>query len=593
LKLVKNTIGHLLLDRVQKTPQSKAVGFIQNSKIVSFSFLQYKELVESISLALVKKGIINQDKVCILSQTRIEWNLLDLATLCAGAITVPIYHTYNSDEIAHIINHSDAKMVIVENEEQFLKVFNTIEKLPQLKFIISIEELSTEIKSKVPSHIFYFSYKDFMMTGQEEMVSNPDLFEIKIMSLHDDNIATIIYTSGTTGNPKGAVIKQGALLKMLSNIKSFSGSALNSNDRNLVFLPLSHVLGRCDSLLSLTFGCESIYAESIDKLLDNISITKPSFMIAVPRIFEKIYEKVQLDLLKSNQLKQGIFHWAMNAANTYFEKKDQNRTPTTNEMIQHNIARKIIFKKVYEKFGGNIRYFISGGAPLSREITQFLRNSNLSLIEGYGLTETIAPCILNPFGKQKPGTVGMPIGDVEVKFGDDSEILIKSQALFDHYYRSGEETKLALDHEGWFFTGDIGHFDSDGYLIITDRKKDIIITSGGKNIAPQKIEGTLKLQSIIDQCIVVGDKKKYLTALIALDPVNLARYLNKDSGVIKEIKECIESFNSNTSSFETIKKFEIIPISLTIENYLTPSLKVKKKKLIQDYSLLIDAMYRD
>jgi long-chain acyl-CoA synthetase len=593
LKLVKNTIGHLLLYRIEQTPHKKAVGFIRNSRIVTFSFQQYKSQVEALSLALIKKGIINQDKVCILSHTRIEWNLFDLAILCSGAITVPIYPTYDTEDISYILKHSQAKMVILENEEQFLKTFKTLELLPDLKFIISIEELSEEVKSKIPSHIFYFSYEKFNSTGKDEMISNPDLFEIKIKSLHDDNIATIIYTSGTTGKPKGAVIRQGALLKMLSNIRSFSQTALNSRDRNLIFLPLSHVLGRCDSFLSLTFGCESIYAESIDKLLQNISMAKPTFMIAVPRIFEKFYEKIQQDLENSNQLKQGLFRWAMNAANKYHEKIDQNKTPSANEIFQYNIAKSLVFHKVYEKFGGKVRFFISGGAPLSKKITQFLRNSDLSLVEGYGLTETIAPCVLNPFNRQKPGTVGKPIGDVEISFGDDSEILIRSAALFDHYFRSEEATKMAKNAAGWFSTGDIGHFDSEGYLVITDRKKDIIITSGGKNIAPQKIEELLKLSSKIEHCVIIGDKRKFLSALIGLNQSHLEKFLNNKSEVTDIIKEIVSSINTQLSSFETIKRFEIIPITLTIDNYLTPSLKVKKKKLIFDFSDLIDAMYRD
>ena len=593
MKLVKNTIGHLLLDRLSKTPHSKAVGFFKESKVEEMSFTQYKVEIEKLSLALIKKGVIRQDKICILSQTRIEWNLLDLAVLCSGAVTVPIYQTYTSNEVLFILNHCEAKMVIVENDEQFLKICDKIDILPHLKFIISIEELNKDLLQKLPSNIFFFTLQQFQDIGKEEVISNPDLFELKVNAQHDDNIATIVYTSGTTGNPKGAVIRHGALLRMLTNINSFAQGSLNKNDTNLIFLPLAHVLGRCDSLLNLTFGCKSIYAESIDQLLPNIAIVRPTFMIAVPRIFEKIFEKVKLDLDRSNKLKKGLFNWGMATANTYFQKIDDNRTPTPSEIVQFNIAKNLIFKKVYERFGGRIRYFISGGAPLAKEITQFLRNSGLVLVEGYGLTETIAPCILNPFDRQKAGTVGKPIGDVEVSFDEDSEILIRSEALFDHYLKSQEETSEVLAPDGWFKTGDIGSFDSDGYLKITGRKKDIIITSGGKNVAPQKIENILKLETIIEHCCVVGDSRKYLTALIALNENNLREFRENPSQIAETIRETIKVTNKGLAQFETIKAFRVLPAHLTTDNYLTPSLKLKKKKLISDYEDLIDSMYDD
>ena len=593
MKLVKNTIGHLLLDRLKKTPNKKAIGFVSDGKITNFSFLEYKKKIEALSLAMLKKGIINQDKVCLLSQTRIEWNYCDLSILCAGAITVPIYHTYSSDEVFYILSHSGAKMIIVENNLQFKKLLPIIDQLPDLKFIIAMDKIKSSLSQKISSHIEFYQYSDFYDYGVQELISNPDTFEIKINSLHDDNIATIIYTSGTTGEPKGAVITQGSLTKMLSNIKSFTNCALSENDTNLSFLPLSHVLGRCDSLLNLTFGCETIYAESMENLLENIALVKPTFMIAVPRIFEKIYEKVQADLSAANPLKKGIFDWAMNASNTYFEKIENNKTPTAKDIIQFNLSKKLVTNKIYEKFGGKIRYFISGGAPLSEEIIKFLRNSSLTLIEGYGLTETIAPCVLNPFERQKPGTVGKPIGDVEIRFALDGEILVRSKALFSYYLNNEKETALSMDKEGWFHTGDIGSFDSDGYLLITDRKKDIIITSGGKNIAPQKIEGLLKISPIVDQCVIVGDKQKYLTALISLNDENLTRYLDDQSQVSEIIQTDIDLINSKLAPFETIKRFSVLPVELTTDNYLTPSLKVKKKLILKDFKNQIDTMYND
>ena len=576
------------MERVRRTPHNKAIGFIKGESIESLSFQDYKRKIEELTLAIIKIGIKEQDKICILSNTRAEWNFWDLSVMCSGGVTVPIYHTYNSHEVEYIINHSEAKLVVVEDLNQFKKIIKNIKHLPHLEFIISIEKLDSGVTSKIPSHIKFHQYEDFYKIGISELIENPDLFEIRIKSLHDNNIATIIYTSGTTGKPKGALITQGAFVKMLSNIKKFSNDSLSSSDRSLTFLPLSHVLGRCDSLLNITFGSQSVYAESIDKILNNMQLVQPTFMIAVPRIFEKIFERVQRDLDDSSFIKKSLFNWAMDVCNHYFENIQNDQTPSSKNIFQYQIARKLVTDKIYNKFGGKIRYFLSGGAPLSSEIIRFLRNSNLTLIEGYGLTETIAPCVLNTFGKQKIGTVGKPIGDVEIKFAKDGEILIRTKAMLTGYYKNLEETKKSIDVDGWFYSGDIGVFDDEGYLKITDRKKDIIITSGGKNIAPQKIEGMFKQHLPIEHCILIGDKKKYLTALISISD-----NFKNDLKTTEIIEEVVNTVNLKLPQFEKIKKFKILPVKISTDNYLTPSLKLKKKAIQNDYIELINSMYED
>ena len=597
VKLVKNTIGHLLLYRVKSDPSNFAIGTIQDGLIQKTTFEQYKKMIEGISLALAKNGLMPQDKVGILSETRIEWNVFDLATMTSGGVTVPIYHTYRPEEVKFILLQTQTKILAVEDESQLLKVSEIIGELPDLKTIITFEKITTELISKFDDSINIVSFKDLTELGVQELISNPDVFDTKIMETHENNIATIVYTSGTTGEPKGAVISHGALVAMLSNIKSFAKASLTKNDISLVFLPLSHVLGRCDSLLNLNFGCLTVYAESIDRLLGNISLVRPTFMIAVPRIFEKIYEKVQKDLESSGIVKRSLFNWAMDCTNNYYAKIEKDKTPDTLEIIQFNLAKKLVTDKIYQKFGGRIRYFISGGAPISKEIISFLRNSGLTLIEGYGLTETIAPCVLNPFEKQRGGTVGKPVGDVEVKFLEDGEILIRSKALFREYYLNPEETEKSLDAEGWFKTGDLGSFDDNGYLEITGRKKDIIITSGGKNIAPQKIENILKLCSSINQVIVVGDKQKYLGALITVDKAsfNIEKWSEitkeKEKEVTDFIQNAIDNMNESLANYETIKRFKLLKMELTTDNYLTPSLKVKKKLMIKDFSEDINSMY--
>lgn len=605
LNLKKKTIGDLLLYRHEKSKHDKAIGWIEDDSLKFVNYDQYKFYIESLALAFKKQGIKRQDKVCILASTCKEWNFFDMALLSMGVAVVPIYHTYTASEAAFIMNHSEAQTIIVDSVEQMKKVLEVIQDCKNLKHIISIETLDLKLIESVPKSIHYFDYLDFFNSGKEEVAQNPDLFERLIEETPENDIASIIYTSGTTGDPKGAVIKQVALTQMLLNVRKFTNNAFRAEDRTLTFLPLSHVFGRCDSLLPLIFGWQCVYARSIDTLIEDMKLVKPTAMLAVPRIFEKIYSKINKQINDGLKIKQELFNFAIDAAKEYYECLDNDRTPSTSQLLKYQLSYKLIFSKIYETFGGQIRYFISGGAPLSPKIINFLRYCKLTILEGYGLTETIAPCTLNPFVRQNAGTVGMPIGDVKISFASDKEILVKSEALFSGYYKNEEETKRVFTEDGWFRTGDVGEFTEDGYLKITDRKKDLIITSGGKNIAPQKLENQIKLSPYVAQCTVIGDQKKYLTAFIGIDKESFNNVIEKNNldpdlsvkdlsqlDLVKDlIQEHIDKINAGLASFETIKKFTILPIELSIDNYMTPSLKVKKKLLLEDYKDLIDAMY--
>jgi long-chain acyl-CoA synthetase len=606
MQLAVKTIGRIFLERIKKSRNKNSIGWIDNDLLKFYSFSEYRNIIECLSLALIKNGLKQQDKVCILANTCKEWHLMDMSILCSGGITVPIYHTYLKDEVKYIIEHSEASIIVVENDEQFEKVAANIDSLKNLKMVISISDLNESSKKKIRNFIPLYTYQDFLDLGSSEISSSPDLFEDRILKTSEDDIASIIYTSGTTGEPKGAVITHAAFSQMLMNVEKFTHNAFQENDRTLTFLPLSHVFGRCDSMLPLVFGWECVYAESIDKIIDNISIVKPTVMLAVPRIFEKIYTKIFEQMSNSSGITQKLFEWAIESGNNYFDKIEKDKSPTSMEILQYQLAYKLVFKKIYEKFGGRIRYFISGGAPLSVDIIKFLRSANLTILEGYGLTETVAPCCLNPLSRQVPGTVGQPMGDVEFKFADDGEILIRSNAIFSGYYNNPKETEKVLV-DGWFYSGDIGHFTPEGYLKITDRKKDIIITSGGKNVAPQKIENLMKTKPFITHFAVFGDRKKYLVALVGIEKESFKdKYqemgLHEDC-TIKElaehpmtkelIQEQVELVNDGLSSFETIKKFIIIKDELNTSNYLTPSLKVKKKLLLENYQEQIDALYKE
>lgn len=599
------TLGRIFKARTEKSPDRYAIGWIENSEIKNLSFAEYKKTIEILATAFNKIGLNVGDKVAILGQTCKEWHFLDIATLCSRGCVVPIYPSYLGPDIDYIFKHSDSSMLVVENDKQMEKVLPFLQNWPNLKVIISLTDLSDELLKKFRNVCSYYSYKELIRMGTEDLKMNPDLLENLIQNQLPEEYASIIYTSGTTGEPKGAVVTQHALATMLLNLEKTVQGGFTQYDRSLVFLPLSHVLGRADSMLPLIFGWQSIYAESLEKLVENIQIVKPTVMIAVPRIFEKIYAKIMAQVSEGNLVEKQVFKWATHIAEKYFNKIDNDLSPSASEIIEFKLAQKVVFAKIYARFGGKIRYFVSGGAPLSPTIIQFLRYANLTVLEGYGLTETVAPCCLNPLSKQVPGTVGRPIGDVQFSFGSDGEILIKSEALFKEYYKNPQATEEAIK-DGWFHSGDIGEFTPEGYLKITDRKKDLLKTSGGKIVAPQKIENMAKSQPHISHMVVIGDQRKFLTALIGIEKdrfLNILEELGLPSDCSLEdlaendkVKEIIEKeigiINQDLAQFETIKKFRILPEEFTVENFLTPSLKIKRKVVSAHYSVIIEAMYQ-
>jgi len=599
------TLGRIFKARIGKTPDRYAIGWIENNEVRNITFVEYQHNIEVLATALHKIGLNVGDKVAILSQTCKEWHFIDMAVLCSRGCVVPIYPSYLGKDIDYIFKHSDSSFLVVENDKQMEKILQVMQDWPNLRVIISLSELSEEIHKKIKDGVSVYSYKELVRMGAEELKLNPDLLEDLIQNQLPEEYASIIYTSGTTGEPKGAVITQHALATMLLNLEKTVKGGFTQNDKALVFLPLSHVLGRADSFMPLIFGWQSVYAESLEKLFDNIQVVRPTVMIAVPRIFEKIYAKIMAQVNEGNLIKKQTFKWASHIAENYFKKIDNDLSPSATEMIEFRLAQKIVFSKIYARFGGKIRYFVSGGAPLSPTIIQFLRYANLTILEGYGLTETVAPCCLNPLSKQVPATVGRPIGDVQFSFASDGEILIKSEALFKEYYKNPQATQEAIK-DGWFYTGDIGEFTPEGYLKITDRKKDLMKTSGGKFVAPQKIENMAKAQPHISHMVVIGDQRKFLTALIGIEKERFLHILDElglpsdcsleDLAENDKVKEIIgneiDVINQDLAQYETIKQFKILPEEFTVENFLTPSLKIKRKVVSAHYSGIIEAMYQ-
>lgn len=602
----ESTISKLFLKKTSKTPHRKAIGWVDGNDLHFYNNDEYQQKVRTIFYGLTKLGIQTQDRVAILAQTSKEWHFFDLAALCARAVVTPVYPTYMAEEVEYILNHSETKILILENEAQFHKILEIQQNLSHLKYIVALKDIADTSVEKLSDKIIFQTYQQFIDNGMLESQNSPKLFEASIESSEPTDLASIIYTSGTTGAPKGAVISQRAFVVMLNNVYTSLKTNILPTDRTLTFLPLSHVFGRCDSLLGLVFDFECVFAESLDKVVDNLQVAKPTILLAVPRIFEKVYSKVLENIQKENDLKKKVFDWAISASGAYYAKINADKSPTALEILQKNLAYKLVFEKIYKRFGGRIRFLVSGGAPLSPEIVTFLQNANLTILEGYGLTETVAPCILNPPVRQIPGAIGLPLGDVQVKFASDGEILLKTEALFSAYYKNEEATKEAFK-DGWFQTGDIGELTTDGYVKITDRKKDIIITSAGKNVAPQKIENILKLEKHISNAMIVGDQRKFLVAIISIDRESFLdelssldipghpsyEELSTNHKIYEIIDAEVQRVNSQLASFETIKGFFIAPSDFTVENgQITPSLKLKKKVILKTYADEIDALYK-
>ena len=600
------TLSKHFYKKTTKNPHRKAIGWIENGQLHFLNNEEYLLKVKTLFYGLMKAGIQVQEKVSILAQTSKEWHFFDLAVLCSRAVVTPIYPTYMAHEVLYILNHSESKIIVVENESQFQKILEIQNDLKTLTTVIALKEISEASVKQLKKEIAFIPYQQLLDDGFAEAGKSPSLFTDYVENSDENEVASIIYTSGTTGDPKGAVISQKAFMVMLNNVYSSLKNNILPSDRSLTFLPLSHVLGRCDSFLNLIFEFETVYAESLDKVVDNLQLAQPSILIAVPRIFEKVYAKILDNIAKENELKKKVFEWALSASNAYFEKINQDRSPSTFEILQKNLAYKLVFEKIYDRFGGKIRFLVSGGAPLSADIIKFLQNANLTILEGYGLTETVAPCILNPVVRQVPGAIGLPLGEVQVKFAEDGEIMLKTQALFSHYYKNETATQEAF-RDGWFLTGDIGELTVDGYVKITDRKKDIIITSAGKNVAPQKIENALKLSKHISNAMVVGDRRKFLVAIISIDREAFMDELDSlgvgstptyedlatNSHVYEIIDAEIAETNKDLAQFETIKGFFIAPNDFTVENgHITPSLKLKKKVILKTYEKEVDALYK-
>ncbi len=581
----------------EKYPDKTGYMFKKEGVYHSIPFSEALAKVNNLAAGLKKIGAKKKDKILLLSDNRVEWAIADFAILSLGCVTVPIYPTLLPAHIEYIINDSEGHTILVSDSIQLKKIEEIRKNIPRLKHIILMTE-------EAPEGIM--TLNEVYDMGKMALSENPHFVEQDLVEIDRNDLASIIYTSGTTGVPKGVLLSHG---NFLSNIEgTLQALSVSEKDIFLSFLPLSHVFERMGGhFLAIYCGSTIAYAENIETVGDNLQEVRPTVMTSVPRFFEKVYARILDSLEEGSPIKKKIFLWAIEVGRKANFYKQKGLPLKGTLKVRYNIADKLVYSKLKERVGGNIRFFVSGGAPLAREINEFFNAAGLLLLEGYGLTESSPVISVNREENFKFGTPGQPIVNVEVAIAEDGEILTRGPHIMQGYYKNEDETKEAIDSEGWLHTGDIGYLDKDGFLYITDRKKNIIVTSGGKNIAPQPIENLIVTSKFIDQVVVLGDKRKYCTAFIVPNMENLKNHAQTQQIVYKNedelishteindlIRKEIDRVTVDLASYETIKKFHILKEPFTIESgELTPTLKVKRNVVEQKYKVLIESMYQD
>ena len=589
-----DTIPQIFLNTVKSYVKNDLLAAKIDGRYVPISTEEFDRRVRHLALGLADLGLGPGDKLVIFSENRPEWPITDFATLCNGAVTVPIYTSLMPEQVKYIINDSDAKIVVCSNRNLWLKVEAVRAELPNVHHFVLIDEAG-------PQGVV--SLSEVMGRGKVIATSDPGRFDKRALAVKPDDLASVIYTSGTTGVPKGVMLTHG---NFVSNSKALDAvTEFSAKDTILSFLPLSHVLERMTTFSFLYKGASIHYAESIETVAENLLEVRPTIMISVPRLFDKIYAKVMDNVLTQSPLKRKIFFWALGVGKKYGARKIRHLPIPWTLTLRRKIAAKLVYCKILEKTGGRVHFFVSGGAPLSADVAEFFYAIGIVILEGYGLTETSPVLACNTFEKMKFGTVGPLVPGVQIKIAPDGEIWAKGPNVMKGYYKKEQETREAFE-DGWFKTGDIGHFDEEGFLVITDRKKDILVTAGGKNVAPQPIENLLKTNPYIQTAVVVGGGRKFISALIVPNFDKLEAYARAKGIAFADRKELvakeevadfvlaeINRTTPNLASYERIKKVVLLDQDFDPETQLTPSLKVKRHIVEKVFKPLIDLLYKD
>ncbi|WP_172386362.1 long-chain fatty acid--CoA ligase [Streptomyces sp. MNP-20] len=610
------SVAHLLLERVAATPEAEAYRYPVPAASgegpddwKSLSWAQAAERVDAVAAGLIDLGLAPEDRVALASATRIEWILADLGIMCAGAATTTVYPQTNAEESAFILADSGSRVLIADNAEQLVKARAQRANLPDLKHVVVFDPAGVEPADDDPEG-WVLTLADLEARGAAHLEKNPDAVRQRIEAIRADHLATIIYTSGTTGRPKGVRLPHDNWSYMAKAIAATG--LLSAEDVQYLWLPLAHVFGKVLTSGQIELGHVTAVDGRVDKIIENLPVVQPTYMAAVPRIFEKVYNGVVAKARAGGNAKYKIFQWSAEIAREYAKTSQDNFRRTGVASVpfalgaKHKVADKLVYAKLREAFGGRLRAAVSGSVALAPEIGYFFAGAGIHVLEGYGLTESSAASFVNPGEAYRTGTVGKPLPGTEVRIADDGEILLRGPGIMEGYHKLPEKTAEVLESDGWFHTGDIGELSPDGYLRITDRKKDLFKTSGGKYVAPTEVEGRFKgVCPYVSNILVLGADRNFCSALIALDEAAIMGWAGENGLAGKSYAEVVaapatvalvegyvQQLNEGLQRWQTLKKFKLLPRDLDVEHgELTPSLKLKRPVVEREYKDLIEEMY--
>jgi long-chain acyl-CoA synthetase len=597
--ITAETLPALLLERVKKSASRDAFLSPSDGTWKKLTWAQAGDEVRQVACGLRKLGLQMEERCSILSGTRLDWVMADLGILCAGGATTTIYPANTPDECSYIINDSGTRIVFVENPEQVAKLQSKRAELTNVSKVITFDGPGSDDGWVIP-------FSELKALGREFDQKDPNAYEANVRAIRKDAIATLIYTSGTTGKPKGVVLTHDCWIYEGEALEQMR--VLSEDDLQYLWLPLAHVFGKVLEAIQIKAGFATAIDGRVEKMIENLAVVRPTFVCGVPRIFEKVHNKVVANATEQGGAKAAIFKWAMEVGAEYTQLQQQGKPEPMFLALKRTVAQNLVYKKIQDRFGGRLRFFISGSAPLSREVATFFHGAGILILEGYGMTESSAATCLNLPTKYRFGTVGMSLPGTQIKLApEDGEILIKGRGLMRGYHNLPDATAEALTSDGWLRTGDIGELDADGMLKITDRKKDLIKTSVGKYVAPQYLEGKFKAHCpFVSQVVIHGDNRKFVSALIALDEESLRKWataeglgaksyeeLSQEPRVKSLIKGYVDTINADLPSYSAVKQFALLPKDLTIEaGELTASMKLRRKVVEKKYMHLLDGFYQ-
>ncbi|MEZ7240931.1 AMP-dependent synthetase/ligase [Rhodococcus sp. GXMU-t2271] len=590
------SVAQLFLDRIAASPGTEAFRFPKDDEWESVTWQQVGDRVRLLAAGLIALGIEPEDRIALASSTRYEWVVVDLAVMCAGAATTTVYPTTKAPDVAFIVSNSGSRVVVAEDQAQIDKLVEQRAQLPAVQQVVVIDGPG--------DGDWVITLADLEERGRQLIAESPNVVEDRVRAIRPDHLATLIYTSGTTGKPKGVRLPHSAWTYTAAAVDALG--ILGPDDLQYLWLPLSHVFGKVLLSLPLQVGMPTAIDGRVEKIVENLAVVRPTFMGAAPRVFEKAHARIEAMMEEEGGAKKKIFDWAVGVGTRVSKAKQEDRDPSPLDRLQYKLADKLVFTKIRERFGGRLRFFVSGSAPLDRDVAQWFDAVGIIVLEGYGLSETSAASFLNRPLAYRFGTVGWPFPETEVKIAEDGEILVKGPGVMSGYHDRPDADAEAFEDDGWFHTGDIGEIDSDGFLRITDRKKDMFKTSQGKYVAPSAIAATFKgMCPYASEIIVHGEGQPYCVALVGLEPEAIHEWAEKNGLGGKSFEEIahdektrdliggyIDQLNEQLNRWEQVKKFTIIDRELSVEaGDLTPSMKLRRKIVIDNFSDRLSGLY--